>query len=211
MEAPRPVRRDPAHCGEARSIQHHVRPRFYTPSVRTDICTRNACSIFRAWQGWTAMSSTGPGEGTLRVLPMLSLASAYIILRPFFRPRNAASSSLKFEDWVPDLDSPSFPGSAIGKTQELNERTHPHLQLARTMVSVPRSSPETRCTVGHCSIYFDYYHDIDPRAPRRGIAMLYTRSKRSTKDKGDSSVLYIPTVPLTVHKYVPSSTSIVRA
>lgn len=141
MEAPRSVRRDPAHCREARSVQHHVSPRFCPSGVRTDICTSNACSIFRAWQGWTAMSSTGPGEGTLRVLPMLSLASAYILLRPFFRPRDAASSSLKFDDWVPDLDSPAFPGSSIGKTQELNERTHPHLQLARTMVSVPRVEP----------------------------------------------------------------------
>lgn len=34
----------------------------------------NACSVFRAWQGWTSLSSTGPNEGTLRVLPMLSLS-----------------------------------------------------------------------------------------------------------------------------------------
>lgn len=87
------------------------------------------------------MSSTGPNEGTLRVLPMLSLASAYILLRPFFRPRDLLSPSLNFEDWVPDLDSPTFPGSSIGKTQEFNEKTHPHLQLAKTVVSIPRVEP----------------------------------------------------------------------
>ncbi|KJA28714.1 hypothetical protein HYPSUDRAFT_33048 [Hypholoma sublateritium FD-334 SS-4] len=140
--------------------------------------TPNACSIFRAWQGWTAMSSTGLGEGTLRVLPMLSLASAYILLRPFFRPRDAASSSLKFEDWVPDLDSPAFPGSSIGKTQELNEQTHPHLQLARTMVSVPRVEPGDQ-VYWHC----DAVHAVEGHHQGRG----------------DSSVLYIPAVPLTVH------------
>ena len=87
------------------------------------------------------MSSTGPNEGTLRVLPMLSLASAYVLLRPFFRPINSRSDSLKFEDWVVDFESPTFPGSSIGKTQELNERTHPHLKLGQTMVSIPRVEP----------------------------------------------------------------------
>ncbi|KAF8181820.1 hypothetical protein BJ912DRAFT_906656 [Pholiota molesta] len=140
--------------------------------------TSNACSIFRAWQGWTAMSSTGPSEGTLRVLPMLSLASAYILLRPFFRPRDPLSSSLKFEDWVPDLESSSFPGSSIGKTQELNEKTHPHLKLARTVVSIPRVEPGDQ-VYWHC----DVVHAVE--AQHTGA--------------GDSSVMYIPAVPLTVH------------
>jgi hypothetical protein len=99
---------------------------------------RNQCSIFRPWQGWTSMSTTGPGEGTLRVAPLLKLATAYLILRPFFRPRTSFSG---LDDWVIDLESVAFPGSQMGKTQELNETTHPHLQLSRTMVSVPRVEP----------------------------------------------------------------------
>lgn len=102
---------------------------------------RNQCSVFRPWQGWTSLSSTGPNEGTLRVLPYLKLSSAYIMLRPFFRPKNANSTSLKVEDWVLDLEGSTFPGSRIKKAQELNEGTHPHLQLGRTMVSVPRVEP----------------------------------------------------------------------
>lgn len=138
----------------------------------------NACSVFRAWQGWTSLSSTGPNEGTLRVLPMLSLSTAYTILRPFFRPKNPHSTSLKFEDWEVDLDGPRFPGSSIGKTQELNERTHPHLKLGRTMVSVPRVEPGDQ-VYWHC----DVVHAVE--AQHRGL--------------GDSSVLYIPAVPLTIH------------
>jgi hypothetical protein len=84
------------------------------------------------------MSVTGPGEGTLRVAPLLKLATAYLILRPFFKPRTASSG---LDDWVVDLESPTFPGSQMGKTQELRETTHPHLQLSRTMVSVPRVEP----------------------------------------------------------------------
>ncbi|KDR75460.1 hypothetical protein GALMADRAFT_247897 [Galerina marginata CBS 339.88] len=138
----------------------------------------NACSIFRAWQGWTALSRTGPSEGTLRVLPMLSLASAYVILRPFFRPINPNSGSLKFEDWVLDLESPLFPGSSIGKTQELTEKTHPHLMLGQTMVSIPRVDPGDQ-VYWHC----DAVHAVE--AKHGGL--------------GDSSVFYIPAVPLTVH------------
>ncbi|TFK45112.1 hypothetical protein BDQ12DRAFT_695360 [Crucibulum laeve] len=136
----------------------------------------NQCSIFRPWQGWTSLSSTGPGEGTLKVLPMLNLASAYIILRPFFRP--TAGSSLAFNDWKLDLESTAFPGSSPRKTQELNERTHPHLCLGRTMASIPRVEPGDQ-VYWHC----DGVHAVEGHHG----------------GKGDSSVLYIPAVPLTQH------------
>ncbi|KAK2467413.1 hypothetical protein APHAL10511_000648 [Amanita phalloides] len=140
----------------------------------------NKCSIFRAWQGWTSMSSTGPTQGTLKVFPNLLLGSAYIILRPFFRPRstnNTQPISHKFEDWTVNLDSPDFPGSIIGNTQELNEKTHPHLDLARTIVSIPKVEPGDQA-FWHC----DVIHAVEGQ--HRGTS--------------DSSVLYIPAVPLTV-------------
>lgn len=102
---------------------------------------RNQCSVFRPWQGWTSMSTTRQNEGTLQVLPMLSLATAYLILRPFFRPRHSSSNSLRVEDWEIDLSNPLFPGSGMGKGQELNEITHPHLQLYKTMVAIPKVEP----------------------------------------------------------------------
>ncbi|RDB20698.1 Uncharacterized protein YbiU [Hypsizygus marmoreus] len=137
----------------------------------------NQCSIFRPWQGWTSMSSTGPNEGTLRVLPLLTLSSAYIMLRPFFRPRSAHSTSLNFEDWEVDIDGTSFPGSGMGKTQELNETTHPHLRLDK-MVSMPRVEPGDQ-VYWHC----DVVHAVETQ--HRGLS--------------DSSVLYIPAVPLTLN------------
>jgi hypothetical protein len=108
---------------------------------------RNQCSIFRPWQGWTSMSVIGPGEGTLRVVPLLKLATTYLILRPFFKPRTPSSG---LDDWVVDLESTTFPGSQIGKTQELRETTHPHLQLSRTTVSVPRVEPGDQV---YCEFY----------------------------------------------------------
>ncbi|KIM77865.1 hypothetical protein PILCRDRAFT_825084 [Piloderma croceum F 1598] len=137
----------------------------------------NQCSVFRCWQGWTSLSTVGPGEGTLRVLPMLSLASAYILLRPFFRPKPGANGSLAFDDWELDIESTSFPGSIMGKTQELNETTHPHLRLDKTMISVPAIEPGDQ-VYWHC----DVVHAVEPL--HRG--------------NSDSSVFYIPAVPLTI-------------
>ena len=109
------------------------------------------------------MSSAGVNEGTLRVLPMLSLATAYIIMRPFFKPRGIAAwrtdqsrveaqgVSLAAEDWELNLEGSEFPGSVPGKTQELNEATHPHLRLAETMVSIPRIEPGDQVYCKHPS------------------------------------------------------------
>ncbi|RPD57920.1 DUF1479-domain-containing protein [Lentinus tigrinus ALCF2SS1-7] len=142
------------------------------------------CSILRPWQGWTAMSHTGPGEGTLRVLPMLPLATAYVILRPFFslRPElaggfnDAADIPLDADAWVLDLDSSAFPGSTPGKTQAITPVTHPHLRIDKTIVSLPRVEPGDQ-------VYWhtDVIHAVE------------------TEHNGteDSSVLYIPAVPLT--------------
>ena len=42
--------------------------------------------MFRAYQGWLALSNTAPGEGTLQVFPDVLLSNAYLIMRPFFKP-----------------------------------------------------------------------------------------------------------------------------
>ena len=80
---------------------------------------------------------------------MLSLATAYIILRPFFRLRTDLSSSvssaanipLDADAWMLDLDNPEFPGSTPGKTQAITPVTHPHLRVDQTVVSIPRVKP----------------------------------------------------------------------
>ncbi|KAF5363227.1 hypothetical protein D9758_008386 [Tetrapyrgos nigripes] len=145
----------------------------------------NQCSIFRPWQGWTALSSTGPNEGTLRVLPMLALSTAYIMLRPFFRPKSlqstsgwSSSTSLKPEDWELDLSSTKFPGAAMGKGLEPSEKMHFHLKLDKTMVSIPKVEPGDQ-VYWHC----DLVHAVESQH----------------EGKGDSSVLYIPAVPLTTY------------
>ncbi len=43
------------------------------------------CSFFRAFQGWTSLSRAGPGEGTIRILPLLKEATAALLLRPLLK------------------------------------------------------------------------------------------------------------------------------
>lgn len=51
-------------------------------------------SVFRAYQGWLALSNTAPGQGTLQVFPDVLLSNAYIILRPFFKPTPEAQTDI---------------------------------------------------------------------------------------------------------------------
>lgn len=95
------------------------------------------------------MSTTGPNEGTLQVFPDIAISSAYVILRPFFKAIKSLAelnedraAYLAAENWTLDLDSSDFPNSAPGHGQELNDETHPHLDLRRTMLSVPIVSCE---------------------------------------------------------------------
>jgi hypothetical protein len=141
--------------------------------------TRNECSVFRPFQGWTSLSTTSAGEGTLQVFPRLSLASAYTILRPLFRPRAGADpASYNGHDWEPDLDGTAFPGSVPGNTQEYNHMTHPHMRLNQTMLSIRDLQPGDQ-VFWHC----DVIHAVE--SVHGGT--------------GDASVLYIPAIPLTPH------------
>ena len=56
--------------------------------------------MFRTYQGWLALSETEPDEGTLQVFPNIVLSNVYIILRPFFSPKEGCSlDSFKPDDW----------------------------------------------------------------------------------------------------------------
>ncbi|KAI1799419.1 DUF1479-domain-containing protein [Daldinia bambusicola] len=142
-----------------------------------------ACSMFRMFQGWLSMSTTQPFEGTLMVNPAIKLSTAYLLLRPFFRPIEDLSQAspeayLATENWEyagADMTS-ELHGATPGHGQELDNILHPHLDLANTMVHVPNIRPGDY-VVWHC----DSIHAVD----------------KVHKGNSDSSVLYIPACPLT--------------
>jgi len=57
-------------------------------------------SIFRTFQGWLALSSTGPGEGTLCVFPDVLLSNTYLIMRPFFHLKEGATDLFDKDNWI---------------------------------------------------------------------------------------------------------------
>lgn len=126
-----------------------------------------ACSMFRLFQGWLSLSSTGPGEGTLQVCPLLKHATAYLILRPFF---DLNTNEL-------NLDA-AFPNSALGAGQEYNPTTHPHLNLHDTMVNVPQVEPGD-FVAWHC----DTIHAVDKEHRGSGdSSVLYIPACAVTKN-----------------------------
>ena len=121
------------------------------------------------------------------------------MLRPFFKPKPGCEASLEADDWEPDLEHGEFYGTSPGRTQTLTPKTHPHLQLDKTVISIDFVEPgdQVYCTFGihsgcqrlrwitpgHC----DLIHAVE--AEHTGAE--------------DSTVLYIPAVPLTAKRYDP--------
>lgn len=109
-----------------------------------------SCSMFRMFQGWLSMSTTGPGEGTLLVSPLVKENTVYSLLRPFFRPvRSAAELGdterfLDVDNWeftAGDKMTSDLQGATPGHGQEFPQGMHPHLELEKTMVHVPQVRP----------------------------------------------------------------------
>ena len=84
--------------------------------------------VLRAFQGWTALTSAGPGEGSLLLYPCAKWAMAYVLLRPFFRPP-PDKDVMNPEKWTIDLNNPWFPGTFRTDSQRLSPTSHPHLRL----------------------------------------------------------------------------------
>jgi hypothetical protein len=80
------------------------------------------CSMFRTFQGWTALTQQGPHDGTLQVVP-ISIGIAYMLLRAL-------------QDDVPEDDlCGAEPGRALGMKPEW------HPVLAEGLVSIPLMQP----------------------------------------------------------------------
>jgi hypothetical protein len=98
-------------------------------------------SVFRSFQGWTALTPTSDGKGTLLVYPNVSLVIAYVLLRPFFSPPACSEELLDPEKWKLDTDSDYFPGTFKSESQRLSRTSHPHLRLEECMVPMPPIEP----------------------------------------------------------------------
>jgi hypothetical protein len=130
------------------------------PVVSDNYQGSGSCSMFRMFQGWLGLSHTSPNEGTLKVNPLLQLATAYFLLRPFFEPVALPSVGqkefLRAENWklkVGEDISTALHGASPGHGQELNDALHPHIDLNSSMVHVPKITPGDY-VVWHCDSKF---------------------------------------------------------
>jgi hypothetical protein len=80
------------------------------------------CSMFRTYQGWTALTRQGPKDGTLRLIPMVQ-GIAYVLLRAL-------------QD---DVDEGDLCGAAPGRALGVSPQWHP--DLIAGLVSIPEVMP----------------------------------------------------------------------
>ena len=138
--------------------------------------------VLRAFQGWTALTSAGPGEGSLMLYPGVKWAMAYVLLRPFFRPPSDGDV-MDAEKWTVALDSSWFAGTFRTDSQRLSPTSHPHLRLRECLVNIPTTN------AGDCVFWHaDMCHAVE--VDHRG--------------DHDASVAYIAATPTTEEntKYV---------
>jgi hypothetical protein len=80
------------------------------------------CSMFRTYQGWTALTRQGPRDGTLQLIPIAEGIS-YVLLRAL-------------QEDVPEDDlCGAAPGRALGVSREW------HPEMMEAMVSIPEVQP----------------------------------------------------------------------
>ena len=78
---------------------------------------------FLFFLGWTSLSTSGPGDGTLRVLPLLKEVLAYVMMRPLL-------------DDIPDNMIPGYqPKKLLYLVPQI------HKKLMDAMISIPKVNP----------------------------------------------------------------------
>jgi hypothetical protein len=80
------------------------------------------CSMFRTYQGWTALTRQGPNDGTLRLIP-IARGICYVLLRAL-------------QD---DVEETDLCGAAPGRALSVSAEWHP--ELIEGMVSIPDVEP----------------------------------------------------------------------
>lgn len=80
------------------------------------------CSMFRTYQGWTALTRQGPKDGTLRLIPIAE-GIAYVLLRALQE----------------DVEESDLCGASPGRALGVSPEWHPHLMAG--LVSIPEVMP----------------------------------------------------------------------
>ena len=102
------------------------------------------CSVFRTFQGWTALSDMDHDQGVLHTVPIPG-AMAYLMLRPL----------------LPDVPEDDMCGVTVNRTFPVTEQWHPLLRRALTGIPDVRAGDTVWW---HC----DLIHSVAPVQDQRG-------------------------------------------
>ncbi|MFQ5974581.1 MAG: YbiU family protein [Alphaproteobacteria bacterium] len=104
------------------------------------------CRAFRTYQGWTALTRQGRGDGTLQLVPVAN-AIVYILLRPLL------------DDVAPDDLCGAAPGRSLAIVDEF------HAPLLRALVTIPEVQPGD-------TVWWhpDVIHGVEDRHQGRGYS-----------------------------------------
>jgi len=87
-----------------------------------EIPSAAVCSMFRTWQGWTALTRQGPNDGTLQLIPVVE-GIVYVLLRALQE----------------DVAEDDLCGAAAGRALGVDATWHP--DLIPGLVSIPEVQP----------------------------------------------------------------------
>lgn len=141
------------------------------------------------FQGWLALDSISPGPGSVQVCPLPRLATAYFLLRPFFSPQQEQQQQDEADQpWTFNRPQNSILHGALPSyAQQITPALHPHLQLDRSMVSVPHLEP------GDYLVWHpDLIHAIIPHTPTTAPS-----TPNLNPNPNPTAHLYLPACPLT--------------
>jgi hypothetical protein len=102
------------------------------------------CSVFRTFQGWTALSDMAHDQGVLHTVPIPE-AMAYLMLRPL----------------LPDVPDDDMCGVTVNQVFPANDRWHPLLMRAVSTIPDVRAGDSVWW---HC----DMVHGVAPVADQQG-------------------------------------------
>ena len=88
----------------------------------SEIPSPAVCSVFRTFQGWTGLTAQGPGDGTLRLIPIAG-SMAWILLRAL----------------QPDVAPDDLCGVRAGRALAIDAKRH--AKLLEAEVTIPRVEP----------------------------------------------------------------------
>ena len=103
----------------------------YRPEVR-EVPSPAVCSMFRTYQGWTALTRQGKGDGTLQLIPIAE-SMVYVLLRAI-------------QDDVPEDD---LCGAQPGRALSISDRYHS--LLLNAVSSIPLMDPGD-AVFWHCDV-----------------------------------------------------------